>query len=160
MSDLATAERPVRGMYFEDFEVGMILVTPSRTITHTDIVNFCCLTGDFNEVHANIEYAKTNQFGDVIAHGPMVYGISGGLQYASGINDGTLLALLGIENWKLLKPVMAGDTIRMAQSVAETRLTSSGDKGVVKMQRQILNQRDEVVQEMDTAMLYKCRPTT
>ena len=90
----------------------------------------------------------------------MVYGISGGLQYASGINDGTLLALLGIENWKLLKPVMAGDTIRMAQSVAETRLTSSGDKGVVKMQRQILNQRDEVVQEMDTAMLYKCRSTT
>ena len=158
MSDLANIERHVRGMYFEDFEVGMILVTPSRTITHTDIVNFCCLTGDFNEVHSNIEYAKTTQFGDVIAHGPMVYGISGGLQYASGINDGTLLALLGIENWKLLKPVMAGDTIRMVQAVAETRLTSSGDKGVVKMQRQILNQRDEAVQEMDTAMLYKCRP--
>ena len=158
MSDLANIERHVRGMYFEDFEVGMILVTPSRTITHTDIVNFCCLTGDFNEVHSNIEYAKTTQFGDVIAHGPMVYGISGGLQYASGINDGTLLALLGIENWKLLRPVMAGDTIRMTQAVAETRRTSSGDKGVVKMQRQIINQRDEVVQEMDTAMLYRCRP--
>ncbi len=149
---------PVRGMYFEDFEVGMTLVTPARTVTHADIVNFCCLTGDFNEVHANIEYAKTTQFGDVIAHGPLVYGIAGGLQYASGINDGTLLALLGIEDWKLLKVVMAGDTIRMAQTVASTRLTSSGDRGVVKMQRQILNQRDEVVQEMDTAMLYKCRP--
>ena len=52
MSDLANIERHVRGMYFEDFEVGMILVTPSRTITHTDIVNFCCLTGDFNGVHS------------------------------------------------------------------------------------------------------------
>ena len=59
MSDLANIERHVRGMYFEDFEVGMVLVTPSRTITHTDIVNFCCLTGDFNEVHSNIEYAKS-----------------------------------------------------------------------------------------------------
>ena len=157
MSDTAI-EAPVRGMYFEDFEVGMTLVTPARTITHADIVNFCCLTGDFNEVHANIEYAKTTQFGDVIAHGPMVYGIAGGLQYASGINDGTLLALLGIENWKLILPVMAGDTIRMAQTVVDTRLTSSGDKGVVKMDRQILNQRGEAVQKMDTAMLYKCRP--
>ena len=36
-----------------------------------------------------------------------------GLQYASGINDGTLLALLGIDNWRLLSPVKHGDTIRM-----------------------------------------------
>ena len=159
MSNLSTAKRSVRGMYFEDFEVGMTLVTPSRTITHTDIVNFCCLTGDFNEVHANIEYAKTTPFGDIIAHGPMIYGICGGLQYASGINDGTLLALLGVENWQLLKPVMVGDTIHMAQVIVETRLTSSGDKGIVKVQRQILNQREERVQEMDTTMLYKCRPS-
>ena len=159
MSNLSTAKRSVRGMYFEDFEVGMTLVTPSRTITHTDIVNFCCLTGDFNEVHANIEYAKTTPFGDIIAHGPMIYGICGGLQYASGINDGTLIALLGIENWKILKPVMAGDTIHMAQIIVETRLTSSGDKGIVKVQRQILNQREERVQDMDTTMLYKCRPS-
>ena len=159
MNGLDAAERPARGMYFEDFEIGAKLFTPSRTITHTDIVNFCCLTGDFNEVHANVEYAKTTPFGDVIAHGPMVYGISGGLQYASGINEGTLIALLGIQNWELLKPVRAGDTIRMAQTVVDKRLTSSGEKGVVKVERQILNQRDEVVQKMDTTMLFKCRPT-
>ena len=158
MSELEQEERWARGMYFEDFEVGMTLVTPSRTITRTDIVNFCCLTGDFNEVHANIEYAKTTLFGDVIAHGPLVYGICEGLQYASGINDGTLLALLGIENWKLIKPVMTGDTIHMMQVVFETRRTSSGDKGIVRVQRQVINQRKERVQEMDTAMLYKCRP--
>ena len=35
----------------------------------------------------------------------------GGLQYASGINDGTLLALLGIDNWRLLNPVKHGDTL-------------------------------------------------
>ena len=159
MSNPSIGKGSARGMYFEDFEVGMTLVTPSRTITHTDIVNFCCLTGDFNEVHANIEYAKTTPFGDIIAHGPMIYGICGGLQYASGINDGTLLALLGVENWQLLKPVMVGDTIHMAQIIVETRLTSSGDKGIVKVQRQILNQREERVQEMDTTMLYKCRPS-
>ena len=74
-----------RGMFFEDFVVGQELETPARTVTSTDIVNFACLTGDFNEVHANYEYAKTTPFGEVVAHGPLIYGIAGGLQYASGI---------------------------------------------------------------------------
>jgi len=152
------AKAAVRGMYFEDFEEGMVLVTPARTITSADIVNFCCLTGDFNEVHANIEYAKTTPFGDVIAHGPMVYGIAGGLQYASGINDGTLLALLENTNWRMLGPVFAGDTIRMEQTVIMTKQTSKPDRGVVKFKRRILKQDGTAVQEMETAILYRCRP--
>ena len=64
-----------------------------------------------------------------------------------------------LENWKLLKAVMVDDTIHMAQVVTETRLASSGDKGVVKVHRQVINQRKEKVQEMDTIMLYKCRPS-
>ena len=44
-----------RGRYFDDFEVGSEFVTPARTITQTDIVNFACLSGDFNEVHTNFE---------------------------------------------------------------------------------------------------------
>jgi len=153
-----TATPPVRGMYFKDFQEGMTLVTPSRTITAADIVNFCCLSGDFNEVHANVEYAKTTTFGDVIAHGPMVYAIAGGLQYASGINDGTLLALLEITNWKMLAPVFAGDTIRLEQTVIMTKKTSKPDRGVVKFQRQIVKQDGSAVQEMETAIMYRCRP--
>ena len=157
MSDAATSEP--RGLYFEDFEEGMQLTTPARTITSTDIVNFCCLTGDFNEVHSNYEYARTTPFGEVIAHGPMVYGIAGGLQYASGINDGTLLALLGIDKWRLKAPVKHGDTVRMVQTVLSTRRTSKPDRGVVTLKREILNQRDEVVQEMEATILYRCRET-
>ena len=37
-------------MYFEDFKLGLALETPSRTVTAADITNFCCLSGDFNEV--------------------------------------------------------------------------------------------------------------
>jgi acyl dehydratase len=155
---MSEQERPVRGMYFEDFEVGMQIETPARTVTAADITNFCCLSGDFNEVHANIEYVKTTQFGEPIAHGPLIYAIAGGLQYASGINDGTLLALLGIDNWRLKDPVFAGDTIRMRQTVIETRQSSKPDRGVVKLQREILNQKDIAVQEMQAAMLYRRRP--
>lgn len=110
-----------RGRYFEDFEVGEEILTPARTITSTDIVNFACLSGDFNEVHTNFEYCKTTQFGEPIAHGPLVYAIMAGLQYASGVNDGTLLALLQIDEWKMLHPIKHGDTIRLRARVLEKR---------------------------------------
>ena len=151
------SESSARGMYFEDFEEGMMLRTPARTITGTDIVNFACLTGDFNEVHTNYEYAKNTPFGEVIAHGPMIYGIAGGLQYASGINDGTLLALLGIDKWRIKAPVKHGDTIRMEQTVTEKKPTSKPERGIIVFKREIKNQDGVTIQEMEATLMYRCR---
>ena len=149
---------PPRGMYFEDFTVGLKLRTPARTITSTDIVNFACLSGDFNEVHTNWEYCRTTPFGEPVAHGPLIYGIMGGLQYASGINDGTLLALLGIDKWRILGPVKHGDTLHVEQEVIATKPTSKPDRGVVTLRRQCVNQRGETVHEMEATILYRRRP--
>jgi acyl dehydratase len=147
-----------RGKYFEDFEIGEELVTPARTITSTDIVNFACISGDFNEVHVNHEYCKTTPFGPPVAHGPLVYAIMGGLQYASGINDGTLIALLGIDKWRLLNPVMHGDTIRMYSKVIEKKETSKADRGVIVFERRCVKQDGKAAQEMTASILYKRRP--
>ena len=147
-----------RGKYFEDFEIGEELVTPARTITSTDIVNFACISGDFNEVHVNHEYCKTTPFGQPVAHGPLVYAIMGGLQYASGINDGTLIALLGIDKWRLLNPVMHGDTIRMYSKVIEKKESSKPDRGVIVLERKCIKQNGTVAQEMTATILYKRRP--
>lgn len=148
---------PVRGRYFDDFSVGDVYVTGKRTVTSTDIVNFACLSGDFNEVHANWEYAKTTAFGEPVAHGPLVYSIAAGLVYASGLNDGTLLALLEVTNWVMAQPVKAGDTIHLEQEVTATRLASAGTKGVVTFARRVRNQRDDVVQSMTATYLYRRR---
>ena len=148
----------VNGRYFEDFELGETIVSPSRTITSTDIVNFACLSGDFNEVHTNFEYCKNTQFGQPIAHGPLIYSIMGGLQYASGINDGTLLALLQIDAWKMLNPVFHGDTIRLEQTVVDKKETSKPEKGVVTFERKCVKQDGTVVQEMRATLLYRRRP--
>ena len=149
----------IRGKYFDDFELGEVIVTPSRTMTSTDIVNFACLSGDFNEVHTNFEYCKANtKDGEPIAHGPLVYAFMGGLQYASGINDGTLLALLQIDEWKMLKSVLHGDTIRLEQTVVGKKETSKPDRGVITFERRCVNQRDEVVQQMKATLLYRRRP--
>ena len=148
---------PARGLYFEDFEVGQELATPARTVTASDIHNFACLAGDFNETHTDVEYCKTTPFGEPIAHGPLIYGIAEGLQYASGINHGTLLALLQVDNWRLVAPVKPGDTVRMVQTVLSKRPTRRSDRGIVVLGRRILKQDDTVVQEMETTLMYRCR---
>lgn len=148
----------VRGKYFEDFEVGQEFVSPARTVTSTDIVNFACLSGDFNEVHTNWEYCKTTPFGEPIAHGPLVYAIMGGLQYASGINDGTLIALLQIDGWKMLDAVKHGDTIRLHSRVLEKKESSKPDRGVVTFARRCVKQNGVVAQEMKATLLYRRRP--
>ena len=48
-----------RGMYFEEFEVGLEIQTAARTITETDIVNFAGLSGDFNFIHTNLQIPTT-----------------------------------------------------------------------------------------------------
>lgn len=153
-----TGGRRPRGRYYEDFSVGEVFLTGRRTLTSTDIVNFACLSGDFNDVHTNFEYCKSTPFGEPIAHGPLVFAIMAGLHYASGINDGTLIALLGIDKWRMRAPAKHGDTLHSRSIVAAKKETSDPDRGIVVFQREFLNQRDEVVQEMEVTILYRRRP--
>ena len=154
---MTTAHHP-RGRYFEDFTVGEELVTPSRTITSTDIVNFACISGDFNEIHTNFEYCKSTPFGEPIAHGPLIYAVAGGLWHAAGVNEGTILAMLGVDEWRLVSPVKHGDTIHLVARVAQMTETSKTDRGVVAFDRRIVKQDGTVVQTMKTTLMYRRRP--
>lgn len=146
------------GMFWEDFKEGMVIRTPARTITSTDIVNFACLSGDFNEVHTNWEFCKNTPFGEPIAHGPLIYAVMGGLQYASGINRNTLLALLQVDQWRMLVPVKHGDTLHAEATVLECKASKKPDRGTVKMHRKFMRHDGVVVQEMEVTILYRRRP--
>ncbi len=151
-------ERKPRGMYYEDFEIGKTIVTSRRTVTLTDIVNFACLSGDHNAPHVDHEFCKTQSYGEPIAHGPLVLAIAGGLQCLSGINDGTIIAMLGNDQWRMHLPVKHGDTIHVVITPIEKKLTSKGTTGVVTLDRKVKNQRGEVVHSMITTLLYRLRP--
>ncbi|MBS0407360.1 MAG: MaoC family dehydratase N-terminal domain-containing protein [Proteobacteria bacterium] len=152
-----TEERQPRGMYFEDFEIGKAIITSRRTVTLTDIVNFACLSGDQNAPHIDHEFCKTQSYGEPIAHGPLVLAIAGGLQCLSGINDGTIIAMTGLDNWRMHLPVKSGDTIHAVITPTEKKLTSSGTKGIVTCERLVKNQRGEMVHSMLISNMYKCR---
>ena len=93
-----------------------------------------------------------------IAENPLVFAVAAGLNYASGMNDGTLIALLGIDKWRMKKPVKHGDTIFVRTTVMSKRETSQADRGVVTFQRAFVNQHGENVQEMEVTIMYRRRP--
>ena len=146
------------GLYWEEWEIGAEFETAARTVTETDIVMFAALSGDYNPLHTNEEYCKQTQFGTRIAHGPLVYAIAAGLLFQLHLYDDTIIAFLGFDSLKFTNPVKAGDTIHARIKVLERRETSRPDRGVMKRQLQVLNQRCEIVQDAIQAFLLKRKP--
>lgn len=148
----------MRGLYWEDWEIGAEFESPARTITETDIVMFAALSGDYNPLHVNEEYCKKTQFGGRIAHGPLVYAVAAGLIFQLHLYDDTLIAFLGFDSLKFTKPVKPGDTIHARIKVLERRETSNPERGVMKRELKVFNQRGEVVLEALQAFLLKRKP--
>jgi acyl dehydratase len=143
--------------YFEDFEVGDTFVTPSRTVGLADIATFAGLSGDYNPIHTDAEFARESQFGQRIAHGVLGMSILTGLITRLGVFEASTIALLGIEEWRFKGPVFDGDTIHVKVLIEDKTLTSDGRRGVLRRRYQLTNQRDEVVQEGVMPLLVKCR---
>ena len=139
--------------FFEEFTVGEKLTTPARTVTETDIVNYCCLSGDFNPLHTDDEFAKKTQFHARIAPGPLIVAMSSGLRGRLGINDGAIL--LGIDKLRFSSPVKVGDTIHLELTVASKKETSKAERGILTLDTVVLNQRQEVVLTYETTLMVK-----
>jgi len=121
------------GKYFDEFVVGEEYVTPSRTLTETDIVLFAAMSGDYNELHTSETFGKATQFGKRIGHGLLGLAVSHGLFFRLGLVEGTAIAFLGLESWNFEAPFFIGDTIRVKIRVAEKKESKSKpDRGVVK----------------------------
>jgi acyl dehydratase len=148
----------MRGLYWEEWDIGAQFTSPARTVTEADIVMFAGLSGDYNPLHINEEHCKNTQFGTRIAHGPLVYAIVAGLIFQLHLYDDTLIAFLGFDSLKFTAPVKAGDTIHAQLKVLEKRETSRADRGVMKRELKVYNQRGEMVQDAVQAFLLKRKP--
>jgi acyl dehydratase len=145
------------GKYFDELEIGEIFETAARTVTEADIVNFTGLSWDIHPLHNDEEFSKKSIYGRRIAQGFLVLSMMGGLTTCSGIMEASR-AFMGMEKWSLHKPVFAGDTLRCRLKVFSKKATCSGERGVVTFEREVLNQRDEIVQSGYTAHLFVVRP--
>ncbi len=152
------AQYQPRGMYFEDFEIGQQIVTAGRTITEADIVAFAGLSGDYNQLHTDAEFAKQTAFGRRIAHGLLVTSIASGLAAQTGILEGTTIAFREIRDWKFAKPVFIGDTIHVVLEVIATKAMRRLGGGVVDIKVDVRNQHDETVIRGVWSVIMASRP--
>ena len=144
----------VRSLYFEDFTVGQKFVTKARTITEADIVNFAGMSWDHNQLHTDAEYAASTLYGKRIAHGLLGVIAHAGLSYE--LTEESLLALLEL-TWQFKAPIYIGDTIHVEQTVKNLRESRSADRGILTFEKEVINQKDEVVQTGTTTILLAKR---
>jgi acyl dehydratase len=146
-------------LYFEDFHVGQVFETRSRSISEADIVMFSGWSWDTNPVHTDAVSAAGGPFGQRIAHGVLGLSVAMGLVAGTGVFEGSSIALLGIDDWRFVAPMHIGDTVKCRVEITATRLTSTQDRGVLHRRLTLLNQSDETVQAGDIGLMVKLRPT-
>jgi len=146
----------MRGKRFSEFAVGDAFTSQGRTVTEACVMAFAGISGDFNPLHVDAQFAARTPFEQRVAHGMLGASISTGLGQTLGIFEGTTLALME-QTFAYKGPIFFGDTIRLRLTVASTKPSSKGGKGVVVFTSDIVNQRDEVVTTGTWTVLFSDR---
>ena len=131
---------------FEDYTLGERLVSPGRTITEGDIVNFAMITGDWHPIHVDKEYAQKSPFGQRIAHGMLTMSLGGSMCMWMGPNvfaPESFIAFLAMDEIRMSAPTLIGDTIHWEGEVVGLDAKCKG-RGVITYACRIKNQRDEI----------------
>ena len=135
-----------KGMWFEDFEVGMIVEHPlTRTITESDNVNFSTSTLNPAPLHIDADYATTTEFGRPLVNSLLTLGIVVGISVHE-LTHGTTIANLGFDEIRFPAPLFHGDTIHVESEITACRESASKpDRGIVKIEHRGFNQHDQLV---------------
>lgn len=144
-------------VYFETLEIGQRFVSPRRTVTEADVVNFAGLSGDYNGLHTDAMLAAETQHGERIAHGLLVLAITSGLSTRLPAMRGMERTLIGLKNlqvqWRA--PTKIGDTLHVIGEVVEKQAGAKPDRGTIVMRRTARNQRGEDVMVSDWSLVLK-----
>ena len=140
-----------RGFCYEDLKVGMRFRTHRRTIAESDLANFVNLTWLTEELFAVEDDSRRAIKGRPVP-GALIYSFAEGLLLPSMQDTG--LAFLGA-TLDVKAPTVVGDTIHVEVEVTECRLTSKGDRGLVRFANKVVNQRGETVIEYNPLRMLK-----
>ena len=151
MSDLG---RLSCALYFEDCVVGTTWRSAGRTILESDLGSFINFAWFHEDLFTNLHDHAANAIAGRPVPLAMVFAMSEGLILPS--IDGTGLAFLNLD-LDAKAPTLVGDTIYVHCEVVEARLTSKGDRGVVRTQNTVKNARGETVLVYRPQRLMKLR---
>ena len=142
-----------RGFCYEDLAVGYRFRTHKRTIAESDLTAFINLTWLTEELFA-VDDDTNNAIKGRAVPGALVYSFAEGLLLPTMQDTG--LAFLGA-HLDIKGPTRIGDTIHVEAEVTEARLTSKGDRGLVRTSNKVVNQKGETVLAYDPLRMLKRR---
>ena len=140
-----------RGYCFEDLKVGFRFRTHRRTISESDLGAFVNLTWLTEELFAVADDANRAIKGRPVP-GALIYSFAEGLLLPTMQDTGLAFLNATID---IKGPSVIGDTIYVEAEVTEARLTSKGDRGLVRFANKVINQHGAVVLEYNPLRMLK-----
>ncbi len=132
---------------FHDLAIGETIHTDPRTITLEDIEHFAHFTGDTFYAHMDQAAAERNPFfPGRVAHGYLLLSFAAGLFVEP--NEGPVLANTGLDGLRFMKPVEAGDTIKVRLTV-KSKTKRNDEYGEVRWHVTLTQQDDDMVAEYE-----------
>ena len=151
---MSEAVHPIgRGFAYADLKVGMRFRTHRRTIAESDLAAFVNLTWLTEELFTVEDDSQRAIKGRAVP-GALVYSFAEGLLLPSMQDTG--LAFLGA-TLEVKGPTVVGDTIHVEVEGTEARVTSKGDRGLVRFANKVVNQRGETVLAYDPLRMLKLK---
>jgi acyl dehydratase len=136
----------MRGLYFEEMEIGLTIKHGyTRTVTEMDNVLFTSLTMNPAPLHLDAEYAKSLPYGRPLVNSLFTVGLIGGITVPELVFK-TSLGNLGYTLIEFPAPVFAGDTIHAESTILDKRESKSdSSRGIVWFEHRGYNQDDTLV---------------
>ncbi len=132
---------------YHDLAIGETIHTAPRTITMDDIEHFAHFTGDTFYAHMDQAAAERNPFfPGRVAHGYLLLSFAAGLFVEP--NEGPVLANTGLDNLRFMKPVEAGDAIKVRLTVMK-KTGRIDEYGEVRWHVSLTNQDGDLVAEYE-----------
>ena len=103
------------GRTFADLAIGMS-VSIENTVSEQDVIDFARVSGDYNPLHMDEDYAKTTQFKGRIAHGALSASYISAILGTDLPGPGAVFMEL---NLKFVRPVRIGDMVTSSAEVIE-----------------------------------------
>ncbi|HET9925720.1 MAG TPA: MaoC family dehydratase [Methylomirabilota bacterium] len=144
--------------YFEDVEIGETTRFGRYEVTREEIVDYA-RQFDPQPFHLDEEAARASMFGGLIASGWHTGAMFIRMVCDDMVPEAATAGSMGFDDLKWLKPVRPGDVLSVESVVrGKSESGSRPDRGTVKIESRVSNQRGEVVMSLVSLVIYLRRP--
>ncbi|SDJ16647.1 MaoC family dehydratase [Salipiger marinus] len=145
-------------LYYEDVTTGSRHVTPEHEITTADIAAFCRLTRDFHPLHTDDAYARAQGFPGIIAHGLYGLALMEGLKTELRLYEESSIASLGWNEVRFVRPILAGDVVRVEMEFTAKRQSGSRPAGIITEAVRLLRGEEDLLISAEHISLIRLAP--